>query len=122
MSYDVPGTVKRLFSPTWEVLMSKLKCPPTDLRGYSPRKGSRIEVQYAVSNSYNGGIGVGDEWYEGFEVPAPLLNPGHVIVGIGVGLDLNNHPPLATGILKLKSDLKEGQQYLDSDGVWKHND
>jgi hypothetical protein len=78
--------------------MSKLyKCPPTDLRGF---RDDRQEVMYAVSYTYNGGITIGDEWYDGYEVPPPLINPGYKLVGIGVGLQLNAQPPLATAVLR----------------------
>ena len=100
--------------------MSKLfACPPTDLRKYTPKE--RREITYAVTYCYNGGITVDGEWYDGYHVPGPLMNPGYVIVGIGVGLQLNAHPPLATGVLKLKEDLTPGQSYLDTDGLWKRH-
>jgi len=98
-----------------------LHCPPTDLRGYHPT--DYVEVTYAVSYRYNGGgISIRDKWYAGFKVPAPLINPGYVLVGIGVGLQLNACPPYATGVLKPKSRLRQDEPYMDLDGVWKrHN-
>ena len=75
------------------------KCAPTDLRGDTPSPGKRCEVIYSVSYEYNGGTIIGDEWYDGYEVPAPLLAPGYTLKGIGVGLQLNCHPPYATAIL-----------------------
>jgi hypothetical protein len=101
--------------------MKKLfKCTPTDLRGYHPTE--REEVTYDVSYVYNGGITVDGEWYDGFEVPAPVLAPGYVLVGIGVGLQLNACPPYATGVIKPDTMLREGQSYLDLDGVWKKHE
>ena len=99
--------------------MKLFKCPPTDLRGNHPGTDDRMEVTYSVSYIYNGGISVKGIWYDGYEVPAPLLDPGYVIVSIGVGLQLNAKPPYATGILKPESELKPGQSYLGIDGVWK---
>lgn len=72
-------------------------CPPTDLRGYAGTDGK--EVQYAVSQEYNGGIIIGGHWYKGFKVPDPILPHGYKLVGIGVGLELNAKPPLATARL-----------------------
>jgi hypothetical protein len=100
--------------------MKLLKCKPTDLRGHRLSKGDYVEVTYATSYTYNGGIGVGDEWYDGFEVPAPLLNPDHAIIGIGVGLQLNARPPQATGVLMLKSEVKD-RPYMGCDGLWKRD-
>jgi hypothetical protein len=74
------------------------KSPVTDLRGHAPTE--REEVTYDVSYTYNGGIVIDGEWYDGVEVPPPLLLPGYGIVGIGVGLQLNACPPQATGVLK----------------------
>lgn len=98
----------------------RFKCKPADFRGYNLQPGDRIEVTYPVSYTYNGGIGIDGTWYEGYEVPAPILNVDHAIVGIGVGYELNARPPLATGVLKLKSDVKD-QPYLDCDGIWKRD-
>jgi hypothetical protein len=55
---------------------------------------------YAVSYEYNGGIVIADKWYKGYEVPPPYLPVGYKLVGIGVGLQLNARPPLATARLK----------------------
>lgn len=57
-------------------------------------------VTYPVSYDYNGGIVIDGEWYKGFEVPAPHIPEGYELQGIGVGLQLNAHPPYATGYLK----------------------
>jgi hypothetical protein len=73
-------------------------CSPTDLRGHTP--GERgCEVQYAVSYEYNGGTTVAGQWYKGYKVPPPYLPIGYKLVGIGVGLELNATPPLATARL-----------------------
>lgn len=101
--------------------MSKMfKCPPTDLRCYQPKE--RQEVMYAVSNKYNGGISIKDEWYDGFEVPPPYILPGYGIVGIGVGLELNACPPLATGVLKPVDQIAPGTLYMTIDGTWKRKE
>ena len=95
------------------------RCPPTDLRCYQPKE--RHEVTYAVSYTYNGGTVINDEWYAGYEVPAPLIAPGFVLIGIGVGLQLNATPPYATGVIIPESGVKEGL-YMDCDGVWKRKE
>ena len=78
--------------------MPKLfKCPPTDLRGI---RDDRKEVMFATSCTYNGGIVIDGEWYDGYDVPPPLINPGYELIGIGVGLQLNARPPLATQVLR----------------------
>jgi len=97
--------------------MAFYKCPPTDLSFITPK--TRKEVQYAVSYTYNGGTILGDEWYEGYEVPPPLLSPGYVILGIGVGLELNARPPLATGVVVPESRLTPGMRYMNISGEWK---
>jgi len=98
-------------------MSERFKCPPTDLRGYW---GEGKEVTYAVSYSYNGGIVIENKWYDGYEVPPPLLPAGYAIVGIGVGYQLNARPPLATGYLKPLSKVKD-QLYMDGNGEWKHD-
>lgn len=72
-------------------------CPATELRGEATKDGK--EVQYAVSYEYNGGIVISGKWYKGFKVPPPILPYGYKLVGIGVGLELNAKPPLATARL-----------------------
>ena len=57
-------------------------------------------VEYPVSCTYNGGISIGDEWYEGYEVPSPVVPDGYELVDIAVGLQLNACPPMATMYLK----------------------
>lgn len=83
--------------------MSYYKCPRAILTkpsGKAIPKGYEGEVNFAVGYRYNGGIVVKDEWYEGFEVPAPKVPKGYKLVGIGVGLQLNARPPYATQYLK----------------------
>jgi len=73
-------------------------CPPTDLRGHR----GQCQVQFAVSEEYNGGIVINDKWYKGYKVPPPILSPGFKLVGIGVGHQLNARPPYATQLLVRK--------------------
>lgn len=60
------------------------------------------EVKYPVSYNYNGGIVIENRWYDGFIVGQPLLPKGLELQSIGVGLQLNATPPLATAILVRK--------------------
>jgi hypothetical protein len=52
-------------------------------------------VTYPISYRYNGGITIDGEWYEGVEVPDPIVPKGYKLEGIGVGLQLNAIPPEA---------------------------
>jgi hypothetical protein len=79
--------------------------PAPDLRGeQNNRKNERWAdgrlVRFPVSYRYNGGVTIDDEWYPGVEVPAPIVPEGYELVGIGVGLQLNARPPLATYLLR----------------------
>jgi hypothetical protein len=56
-------------------------------------------VTYPVSYKYNGGIIINKKWYDGYIVGQPLVPKGFKLVSIGVGLNLNNQPPLATARL-----------------------
>lgn len=85
------------------------KYPKPDLIPVSKRKARKAiddpnsngyEVTFPVSYRYNGGIDIGDEWYEGFEVPKPDVPAGWHLESLGVGLQLNNRPPTATMFLK----------------------
>ncbi len=78
-----------------------LEYPATDLTGKKPRNpDASIEVTYSVSITYNGGtIGPDGEHYAGFSVPPPILPEGYVLVGIGVGHQLNARPPYATEVM-----------------------
>jgi hypothetical protein len=75
-------------------------------------------AKYAVSYIYNGGTSINDEWFNGYGVPPPYILPGYGIVSIGVGLQLNACPPLATGVLKPVDQIAPGTKYLNMDGVW----
>lgn len=77
-------------------------CPAPDLTKLSKKSlaGKSVEVTFAVSYRYNGGTIINDKWYAGYEVPPPIVPEGFKLVGIGVGLQLNAHPPRATRILK----------------------
>ena len=52
-------------------------------------------VTFPVSYRYNGGIVIGNKWYEGFEVPRPKVPKGFELYSIGVGLQLNAQPHYA---------------------------
>ncbi len=77
----------------------KVKAPQLERR---ERWLKRHLVVYPVSYTYNGGIIVDGDWYEGFEVDPPIVPEGFELVDIGVGLDMNNKPPLATNYLRPK--------------------
>lgn len=57
-------------------------------------------VSYPVSYTYNGGIVIDDEWYEGYEVPPPRVPKGFELCSIHCGLQLNACPPYATAYLR----------------------
>ena len=69
----------------------KLKKVPSPVLSAGER-----EVQFPTSYRYNGGIIIDGEWYDGYEVEDPIVPQGYKLVGIGVGLQLNARPPLAT--------------------------
>lgn len=60
------------------------------------------EVTFPVSYRYNGGTIIGNEWYQGYEVPQPKLPKGHKLQTLGVGLQLNAKPPYATMLMVKK--------------------
>lgn len=62
--------------------------------------GDFITVTYPVSYRYNGGIIICGKWYERVEVPEPIVPDGYELHGIGIGLNLNAIPPIATASLK----------------------
>lgn len=72
-------------------------------------------VTYPVSYRYNGGITINEEWFDGFDVPAPDVPEGFKLTSIGCGLQLNARPPYATSFLEpldedrtvKKSELKK---------------
>jgi hypothetical protein len=81
-------------------------CPAPDLTKKA-RPGRKVEVTFPVSFSgYNGGTVVGGKWYSGFKVPEPIVPPGFKLKDIGVGLQLNAHPPYATMILEPIGETK----------------
>ena len=57
-------------------------------------------VIYPVSYRYNGGIVVGNKWYEGFKVTSPKVPKGYKLTSIACGLQLNARPPCATSYLE----------------------
>ena len=57
-------------------------------------------VTFPVSETYNGGIVIDNEWYSGYDVPAPKIPKGYELIGIGIGNQLNARPPYATRLLK----------------------
>lgn len=77
------------------VIMPKLYQYPTPVIMRIPG-----EVTYPVSCTYNGGIIIDNEWYDGYSVPAPIVPKGYKLTGLGVGLQLNARPPLATALLE----------------------
>ncbi len=70
-----------------------MKLKKVDAPVLSAREG---EVQFPSSYRYNGGTIIDGEWYDGYEVGDPIVPAGFKLVGLGVGLQLNAHPPLAT--------------------------
>jgi hypothetical protein len=60
-------------------------------------------VRFPVSYRYNGGVVVGNKWYEGFDVPWPNVPRGFELVDISISLQLNAQPPLATYFLRPKN-------------------
>jgi hypothetical protein len=82
--------------------MAYYKVPFT---GFTSKKKAKYPegafiVTYPVSYRYNGGIVIGDEWYDGYEVDAPVVPEGWELKGMAVGLNLNARPPQATMLLK----------------------
>ena len=75
------------------------KCPKPGLTKGEKWCNNRL-VTFPVSYTYNGGTVIGDEWYDGYEVPPPYVPVGYELVGIGIGLQLNAAPPIATMYLR----------------------
>lgn len=69
-------------------------------------------VKYPVSYKYNGGVVYNDRWYEGFKVSAPKVPKGFKLVGMGIGLELNARPPLATAYLQALDGRKRTPKQL----------
>lgn len=81
------------------------KCPQPILdyhkRGLEKWGKGKI-VTYPVSYRYNGGTIIDGEWYDGFEVPPPIVPEGFCLINIGIGLQLNAHPPYASMLMQPK--------------------
>jgi hypothetical protein len=82
-------------------------------------KTGHCQVTFPVSYAYNGGIiltpdgkidinckNPKSKWYNGYKVPSPKIPKGYELVGIGVGCQLNAHPPYATEVLRKKVGKK----------------
>ena len=101
--------------------MSMFKCPRAELHISNKEqkkleKTGHCEVTYPVSIRYNGGMTLNEKgemlysakqkgqfkWYEGYSVPRPKVLKGYELVNIGVGYQLNAHPPYATMVLRKK--------------------
>lgn len=95
--------------------MAKRKVYPTPKLNRTEKWADGCLVTYPVSYDYNGGIVIDGEHYDGVEVPAPMIPVGYELKGIGVGLQLNAHPPYATSYLK-KVDPKAPKPSLT--GGW----
>ena len=80
--------------------MSKRKVYPKPRLLYSEKWCDSCLVTFPVSYNYNGGIVIDGEWYEGVEVPDPVVPEGYKLKSIGVGLQLNANPPYATMYLE----------------------
>jgi len=85
---------------------SLFQCTPTDLTKHAG-KTKPVQVTYAISYNYNGGIVVDDKWYAGYDVPPPIVPAGFELKGMGVGADFNSRPPRATALLIPKTNRKE---------------
>ena len=79
--------------------MKWYKCPVPKVKKLKKWLKSYL-VTYPVSIRYNGGIIIKGKWYDGFKVPPPIIPKGFELVGIGVGLEMNCQPPLATEYLR----------------------
>lgn len=88
---------------TWLDLLegkgAPLKVAAPDLTSKA-KPGERVMVTYPVSITYNGGAVINGQWYSGYEVPPPIVPRGYKLVGLGVGLQMNAHPPYATAMLE----------------------
>jgi hypothetical protein len=60
------------------------------------------QISFPVSYTYNGGIVIGDKWYKGFHVPAPIIPSDCELNTLGIGLCLMSQPPMCTVLLKRK--------------------
>lgn len=71
-----------------------------------PRREGK--VTFPVSYDYNGGIIVNGKWFKGYKVGNPIIPSGYKLVTLGIGLQLNARPPLATMFLE-KTGTKSTQ-------------
>lgn len=76
------------------------KCPQPVLKYKGEKWGSGKIVTYPVSYRYNGGTIIDGEWYDGYEVPFPSVPNGYKLFNVGIGLQLNAHPPYASMLMK----------------------
>jgi len=76
--------------------------PAPDLS--SKAKPFPVKVKYPVSYYYNGGTIIDHKWYSGYVVEAPFVPDTHELVSMGIGLQLNAHPPYATMLLRPKKE------------------
>lgn len=74
-------------------------CPAPNLIG-KEQPGKSVKVTYPVSIYYNGGTVVDGKWYSGYMVPDPIVPKGFKLVDMGIGLELNAHPPRCTMALQ----------------------
>ena len=77
--------------------MNRPKLYPVERPKIPARRG---EVTFPVSYTYNGGTIINEEWFDGFDVPEPQVPHGFVLESIGVGLQMNSRPPIATMFLE----------------------
>ena len=61
-------------------------------------------VSYPVSYEYNGGILIDEKQYAGYKVKPPVIPEGYILKSIGLGLNLNSKPPIATAYLQKKEN------------------
>lgn len=80
----------------------KLPAPIVEFKG--PKWGKGKIVTYPVSYRYNGGTIINDEWYDGYEVPPPIVPEGFRLINIAIGLQLNAHPPYASMLMQKEED------------------
>jgi len=57
-------------------------------------------VTFPTSIRYNGGTIIEGKWYDGYKVAKPRVPEGFKLTGIGIGSQLNCHPPYATQYLE----------------------
>ena len=69
-------------------------------------------VTFPVSYRPNGGCVIDGEYYDGVEVPSPIIPSGYTLKSIGVGMMLNQTPPVCTMYLKPIDGLKVGKSKL----------